>query len=202
MKMTGYHHPIVHQMPDMAFKFALMQEVKHRTPHREALPETMYVVRIKFDKQMYEEGERINIRETPFACGSLFPKHKFRESYYHENPDVTEFWIRNEQKMDSVIFSIEQRRWRLLIKTVIGDISHSLIKRSSWVFKYVDQEQISLRTKMMFLVTDDKYRQKRLQAKDKLAHALYTATGEEKENEQVPFELMKIIHETVKWEEV
>ncbi len=47
VKMTGYHHPIVHQMPDMAFNFALMQEVKHRTPHRGASPETMCVVGVK-----------------------------------------------------------------------------------------------------------------------------------------------------------
>ncbi len=59
MKMTGYHHPIVHQMPDMAFKFALMQEVKRRTPHREASPGTMYVVGGKFEKQMYVDGESL-----------------------------------------------------------------------------------------------------------------------------------------------
>ncbi len=81
------------------------------------------------------------------------------------------------------------------------DMTASKVMRCAWAFKYVGQDELSLRMQMKFLLTDETYRQLMLHAKDTMALMMYVSAEKERETDQIPFDLVKIIHETAKWEQ-
>ncbi len=135
VKMSGYTHPIVHQMPDMAFKSGIFLEIQEMTNHNLLMPAELFAVGFQPNVEMYVDGEKIRIDNVK----RLNANQRMQDNFYFENREVPHFWIKNEQMAEIITFKINAENFRNMVQNIYQERDENILANSYWIFKYKDE---------------------------------------------------------------